>query len=214
MNLTTTLIFAAWVIQPLIMIFRGKKTVPLIILRVIASLLMIYGAIGFFSHSLLTIERLDALLKTVEWPMGRVNNVLTTDEGYLIAPHTNSGRIQIYDSELNFIRGWTIDSRGGSFILKGPENDSFTIYTSRGSNIFTYDLEGNLLSSEKYSDYQADYMALRQDGIGMKFPTPFYLLTLAYPMLAWLFGIIGLGMHMVMVVLDKISKKREEEIYE
>lgn len=183
----------------------NKKFNLMSVIRLIGALLFICGAIGFMGILFSSGGKL-TLPETVEWPIGKTDNVLKTEDNIYIVPHQSADRIQIYNSELEFIRGWNIDTGGGMYKLVPIDNNQFTIYTVRGDIKYIYDIEGNLISEEE--PYQTDYSKLPSEGMTVEIPTPFYLIFLTNPAMAWTTALIGLALTMVM----KKSKKEKREM--
>jgi GntP family permease len=80
-------------------------------------LLILIGAGGFFAAALSA----TGVIKpptSFEWPAGYVRGVVTAVDGKHIVPLILSGRLQIYDSQWHFIRGWNVDASGGDFKVR------------------------------------------------------------------------------------------------
>jgi hypothetical protein len=156
------------------------------ILNFLASACIIIGAMGFFGPSLSS--SLDGLT-SFEWPVGSTNAALRYPDGSIVVPHEPSGRVQIYDRSLHFIRGWSVNAGGGSFKLFPAEKNTFYLFSARGRQKFHYDLNGNILSSQSYSgSYPEDSSSL----VRVSIPTPFYLLVFTHPIASWFVGAFGI----------------------
>jgi hypothetical protein len=158
------------------------------ILNFLASVCIIIGAMGFFAPSLSS-KNLDGLTTSFEWPVGSTNDALRYPDGSIVVPHEPSSRVQIYDRSLHFIRGWSVDTRGGSFKLFPLKKNTFYLFSARGSQKFHYDLNGNMLSSQSYS---GSYPENRSSLVRVSIPTPFYLLTFTHPIASWFVGAFGI----------------------
>jgi hypothetical protein len=75
---------------------------------------VLIGASGFFAAALSAVG-IFKLPSSREWPAGYVSGVVTTPDGKYIVPLVPSGRVQLYDSQWHFIRGWNVDAGGGDF---------------------------------------------------------------------------------------------------
>ena len=131
MNLPVIIITAmltVWILQAVVVALSVKSFTWKAGLNFIASACLVIGALGFFGSALSATGGLSWLPSTFEWPIGGAENVLITSDGTHIVPHTASGRIQIYDKDLNFLRGWNIDAGGGTFILVPAGDNDFYIY--------------------------------------------------------------------------------------
>jgi hypothetical protein len=157
------------------------------ILNFLASVCIIIGAMGFFVPSLSS--SLDGLI-SFDWPVGSTSTALRYPDGSIVVPHEAYGRVQIYDRSLHFIRGWSVNARGGSFKLFPAERNTFYLFSARGNQKFHYDLNGNILSSQNYS---GSYPENSSSLVRVSIPTPFYLLTFTHPIASWFvlaFGIL------------------------
>src|ERR1700746_137699 len=79
------------------------------------SLVMI-GAAGFFVIGLSGA----GILKTpssFEWPAGYVKGIAGMADGTYIVPLVPPGRVQLYDHEWKFLRGWNVNASGGAFTV-------------------------------------------------------------------------------------------------
>lgn len=85
--------------------------------------LTVLGAGGFFA-CMLSAEGILKLAKHREWPAGYVEGIAKTSQGEYIVPLVPSGRIQLYDSQWHFLRGWNVDAEGGEFTVhSAPDHD-------------------------------------------------------------------------------------------
>lgn len=180
------LFFLGFIANGIVVFFSQKGFQLKSVVNRVAGVLLIVGAAGFFG----TMAFSSANLETAkfEWPIGTTLSAYPhTDNSYIVL-HEPSGRIQIYDGSLKYIRGWGVNAYTGSFNLLPAEDDTFFIYTARGEMKYLYDLEGNLLSSEKYSDtfpYKKEHLEK------LSIPTPFYLWGFTNPAKAWVLMILG-----------------------
>lgn len=130
--------------------FSLRERAPKKWFGVVGGLLVMYGVTSFFLTGLCADCGTDIVPTHFEWPMGLTNGILTTPSGMHVAPHDAAGRVQIYDSNWKFVRGWHIDGGGGTFKLCALEGERFEAITARGNSKFTYDLNGTLISASKY----------------------------------------------------------------
>lgn len=174
-------------------------------LNLLASACIAIGGLGFFGTGLSATGELQWLSDTFEWPVGSAEGVLITSDGTHIVPHTDSGRIQIYDEDLNFLRGWSIDAAGGVFQLYPAGDGDFYIYTARGSRKYHYDIYGTLLTWENYSP--GSYSRFAGAGHDVRIPTPFYLLVFSSTLYSWFVAVIGFGL---LAIVRKLKKKEKD----
>jgi hypothetical protein len=110
----------------------------------ILSFLVLIGAGGFFAAALSAMGVIK-LPASREWPAGYVNGVVTTGRGDHIVPLMPSGRIQLYDAQWHFIRGWNVDAAGGDFKVEYTPEGLIEVFTARGSHHYSFTEDGRLI---------------------------------------------------------------------
>ena len=154
--------------------------------RLLAGALGLMGAIGFFGAAFSAVGGLD-WLGSFEWPVGRASGVVTLLDGTHVVPHTPTGRIQLYDANRRFLRGWRIDASGGIFTPRVNAEQQIEIDTARGDLRLVYDAQGKLISRTQYDDgASASRLAAPADARTMVIPTAWYAWPLTSPFYAWL----------------------------
>lgn len=160
---------------------------------VIGYFLFLYGLGGFLGSALVAIGTI-RLPNDLEWPFVFAQGYVTTPDGIHIAPNTPTGRIQLYDANWHFIRGWNIDAAGGTFLLLPAEGEQVEIITERPVKQgwhYVCDLHGKVLSKDslapkrKYSDFTESEKS-------HSIPTYPWLWPLAHPVGTWALFAIGL----------------------
>jgi hypothetical protein len=187
-SVLTLLLLAVWIIQALFIVFTQKKFSWRSVLNFVASACMIVGALGVFGTDLSANAGL-GFSKSFEWPIGSASGAVKLSDGTIIVPHGPTGRIQVYNQDLEFQRGWHIDAGGGVFKLVPADENSFYIYTLRNGMEYQYDADGSLLSSEQYT---GSYSEVISPAFSVSIPTPFYLMVFTNPLYSWVVGLIGL----------------------
>lgn len=172
-------------------------------LSLVASACLVVGAFGFFGTALSSTGALNFLPRSFEWPNYGSDEALQLASGEFVVPHTASGRVQVYDTDLEFVRGWTISASGGAFALTPSEGTRFYVYTARQNRKLEYDVLGNLLSS---SGYGGAYPRENSSHRSVELKASPFLWPFTDPFAAWLFAAVGIGLA---VLSDKL-KAREE----
>jgi hypothetical protein len=156
---------------------------PLIAIGVVAFVAQGFSALGGFNW----------LPETFEWPAGSVDDVITTANGLHVVPTNAAGRVQVYDADWNFIRGWHIGpGASGAFVLRPLDGDRFEIFTARGDHHYVFNTGGELISEGTYPG--ADYDKVSGAGRSAVVPTPWWLWVFTSPLIAWLVGTAGFAM--------------------
>ena len=192
-----------WVVQATRFAFNKRDNQAELIPAFAASACLLIGAFGFFGSALSSYGGLNFLPHSFEWPNQGSDAALRLPDGEFVIPHTASGRIQVYDAELSFLRGWTIDAEGGVFALAPSQGSRFFVYTARGNYQFEYDVAGNLLSSRKY---QGPYPRNHDSHRIVELTISPLLWPFTDPIAAWLFAIVGM---LLVIYLDKSKAQRK-----
>ena len=180
---------AVWVVQAIRFAFAERDSKRGLVLRFVASACLLAGALGFFGSALSSLGGLNFLPPSFEWPNYGSDAALKLPDGQFVVPHTATGRIQVYDLDLSFVRGWTIDADGGVFALAPSQDNRFFAYTARGNKRIEYDVSGNLLSSEYY---RGPYPRKNDSHLNIELKVSPILWPFTNPIAAWLLGIVGL----------------------
>jgi hypothetical protein len=163
------------------------------------------GAIGFFGSALSSIGGLNWLPKSFEWPVGNAKGVVTTADRFFVVPHVPSGRVQIYDANWKFLRGWHVDARGGSFRLHISNGNQINVMISRGQRHYVFDLDGTLVRNEPYS--QAAYDSFPKASSSYAVPTAPWLWIFTSPACSWLAIAFGALLLFLKNRLDRRTEK-------
>jgi hypothetical protein len=170
---------------------RRTKSAGTLICGVAGLLLIAYGMLGFFGAFLSATGRLPWRSEDTAFPMGRVEGAVIDADGLIYCPSPSWGRIQLYDRDKRFIRGWFVNAFGGEFRIHVNAQNQLEVATARRRMLYVFDREGHLLSSashepQSYADFDS------RTGSVIWIPTPFYLLPLTHPVVAWLVAAAGM----------------------
>jgi len=133
----------------------------------LGGLFVVLGAAGFFGAMLSSAGML-SLPPSFEWPPGYVSGVVTLPGGSRAVPLEPSGRLQIYDPDWRYQRGWQIAAEGGPFKIVTAQPEKIEVYTLRGRHHFTYSEDGQLLANETYTQ---PYGLVLSEGSSQVVPT-------------------------------------------
>lgn len=172
--------------------------------RLFAAMCIGVGSLGFFGTALIAIGALNQLPTSFEWPVGYATGVVSTKDNYFVVPHTPSGRVQIYDSNWRFLRGWNVDAGAGTFKLHITDTNRIHVVTARGRMHYVYDLNGKVVLIENYSATGRSYSSFPEEGHSYLVPTPVWLWSFTSPLYSWLTAVIGLGLF---TLNDKLMRK-------
>lgn len=188
-------LFAGVMMAAAILWVRGWRKWPLLL----AGAMVAVGGVGFMGQVLSAVGGLNWLPESFEWPAGAVEGMITTPSGLRIVPTTAAGRVQLYDADWNFLRGWHIGpGASGAFALRPLDGDRFEVITARGDHRYVFSTQGDLLSAGTYPG--EEYERFSGAGVPAVVPTPWWLWVFTNPLHAWLvfaggFAVFGLACY-------------------
>jgi hypothetical protein len=155
--------------------------------------LIMVGIVSFMGQAASATGGLNWLPETWQWPVGSADGVITTQNGLHVVPTIAAGRVQVYDPEWHFLRGWHIGPGAtGVFALRPLERDQFEVFTARGDNRYVFNTNGKLISSGKYPG--EDYETVSQAGRPAAIPTSWWLWAFSSPDRSMLVGMAGFAL--------------------
>lgn len=161
----------------------------------ISGLVVTIGASGFFAILLVSTGTI-TLPNSFEWPAGDVSGVVETWDGKYLVPLVPVGRLQIYDSSWHFLRGWQVNTNGGSFTVENSPNNEILVSTSR-----VYHRFGSVDEARRYvftengkliSEISPNYSGVTESEDYMSVPTRRLLWIFSSPYLSGGFGLTGM----------------------
>src|SRR5262245_12266351 len=125
--------------------------------------------------------------------MWLVDGAVVDADGLIYCPSPPWGRIQVYDRDKRFVRGWSVNAFGGTFRIHVDRDNHVEVAMARRRMLYVFDREGHLLSGasydpRSYSDFDS------WQGRTIVIPTPFYLVPFTHPLFAWLVALAGMLM--------------------
>ncbi len=105
--------------------------------------LIILGYIGWFGPFL------GGALFPNEVPIGHCLGVVVDHQNRIYLGEGFYGKIQVYDSEGNFLKGWPVDAAGGVFRMRLSDQNKLEVATVRTNRLLTYDANGQLLETKE-----------------------------------------------------------------
>lgn len=171
-----------------------KLSRPRRVLRFCTACAVSYGGLAFLSSALAAVGGLP-FWASREWPAGYAGGVVRDSAGRYIVPQSYSGRIQVYDHQRRFVRGWFVPSGGGALTVRVISGDRIEASTARKQGRFLYSGDGTLVESGTYAPRSYPDMEPTHSE-WVRFPTPLFLWPFSNPFIAWglgLLGMIGLG---------------------
>jgi hypothetical protein len=178
-----------------------KKRKPIVLACVVA-VLFAYGWTAFVVQALGACGGLPFLGDKFEWPIFFTSGTVEDSLGQRYVPHTAAGRIQMYDREGKFLRGWFVDAGGRVFKLHVTEDDELEVFIARGDWHLVFAADGSLLREGPYAGESYDALPVGPY-CEITLAVPWYLFPLTSPFVAWLTGVAGM---VGMVLFNKYTK--------
>jgi hypothetical protein len=135
------------------------------VLKILIVILFMIGIVGWSIPALFSLFNMSYPPK-IELPLGHPKGVAVDKLGNIYCGSQFYERIQAYDSEGKFIRGFNVGFRRGSgsvfsFIINGNNELHIHVYHALLTNVgmidylIIYDLEGNLINTEEFPSKHA-----------------------------------------------------------
>jgi hypothetical protein len=115
-----------------------------------------------------------------------VKGIARTPGGLYVVPLTTPGRVQLYDSNWHFVRGWQVDTYGKDFKVACNSGGVIDVFTRARRSFFNE--AGEQLPDEESAPGPVNLPS--EDSFRLV-PTPPLLLPLSSPLFAWLLLILG-----------------------
>jgi hypothetical protein len=122
-------------------------------------------------------------------PVGHASGVVDLRSGVHVVPLGHAGRIQLYDADWRFLRGWQLDAGGGTFALDRLAGDRIQAASVRLQRLYVFDVDGRLLSTRTYGRQSFD--AFGRNGHSVTVPTHPLLWVWSGPFCSWLTAVLG-----------------------
>ncbi|MHC4713418.1 MAG: NHL repeat-containing protein [Planctomycetota bacterium] len=209
-----------------------------LVLRTVAVILVLLGSAGwfggFFAHSL----EPDYVDRNTQLPLGWLEGVAVDNHGRIYCGLQFYSRIQVYDADGRFLRGWFLDAAGGVFRLRISKSGQLEVATVRNDMLYTYNADGELVEKRTqaghlYGEFgaESEYLATGPDGAeyrakGFPWPrivkrdasgashtvvsVPIHLWFMMGPLPAWGFSAIGI---VLLLGTDKRFTKEFKKVF-
>lgn len=189
------------------------------VLKLSAGALLLLGFVGWFGGALMLIHKPGWISSNTQLPLGDLHCIAVDSQGRIYCGLGFYSRIQVYDDQGRFLRGWWIDATG-RLRLHMAEGDRLEVEAIRRDRIFTFDPNGTLIESRQETEAQREDFDRRDqlpvaDARGRTFAVrsklfwprvvredqagrttiismPWYLWPIMGPLPAWLFFFVGI----------------------
>jgi hypothetical protein len=153
---------------------------------------VLVGGCSWFAYALIG-EQILSVPNSFELPAGYVSGVRTMADGDHVVPLQAESRVQIYDANWRFLRGWEVYGEGPMTLECFPDG-TFVVYQDKPPFQYTYAEDGELISRAPFYEElnplpsQGPYVEVPTSGVGWLLSSP----TASYGML--ILGSIGLAL--------------------
>ncbi len=135
-----------------------KDTLPVVrnmkkLGTILSLLLILMGFIGFIGGALITMGVIDY---DKEVPLGDIKGIVVDNEGHVYIGLGFYGKVQVYDSNGEFINNWVVGASGGTFNIDLTEDQNIIISTARGDRQILYDQNGKVLSKKSIDNIYSE----------------------------------------------------------
>jgi hypothetical protein len=120
---------------------------------ILSLLLILFGFIGFISGALIT---MGVINYEKELPLGDIKGIVVDNKGHIYLGLGFYGKVQVYDTEGEFIKNWKVDASGGTFNIELTEDQDILISTARGNKQLLYDQKGKVLSKNSIDNIYSE----------------------------------------------------------
>jgi hypothetical protein len=114
--------------------------------KTLGALMALVGGAGFFSGFIFSSGTDQHALRSFEFPLSDVQSMVVDSQGRIFVALAFYGRIQRYDSQGRFQRGWAAQSEGGPFALGLRGKDTIVTEVGRRQAQLLFDPDGRLLA--------------------------------------------------------------------
>lgn len=112
-----------------------------------AGLFVATGSLAWFLPVFVQISKGRMISTSTDWPVGYSTEYARTSTGMYAVPHESVGRVQVYDAQKQFLRGWNIDANGGAISVAVTPQDQIEVRTARTRNLLLFAIDGSLVAS-------------------------------------------------------------------
>ena len=166
----------------------------------------VYGALAFGVPAFIGAVQPTGIGARTELPMGWVENAFVDRDGTIYCASTPWSRVQVYNRDKRFLRGWFVDASGALMIRLDADGHVRVLAARNPGREFVFDTQGQRLWTESYAVRKLHDCEIAEDFVTI--PTSWYLLPFAHPELGWL--VCFLGMAMIIVTSKRRVRHRQQ----
>ncbi|NQX76958.1 hypothetical protein [Gilvibacter sp.] len=124
------------------------------LVRIFSGAFILWGLLNFIGASLISSGNINY---NKELPLNGVEDFAVDSEGNIFLGLQDFGKVQMYNSNGQFIRNWQVDKSGGTFTLKITGKDELVIYSIRNNSLTYYNSLGSTITPQKKQTETIEY---------------------------------------------------------
>jgi len=155
-----------------------EKSKKVLLLETLSLILFIVAILGWFGSTL--IRKTDIVQPNTELPYAHLRGIVVDEQNNIYLGVQYFGRIQMYDAQGCFQKGWFIESDGGLFRLKTNDQGQLEVATARTNLHYTFDQNGNIISVTENSESFDNFTEINEYEVRSKDGT---IYTITFPMI-------------------------------
>jgi hypothetical protein len=185
---------------------RNKGHRAMWALRCLCGFVLAFGAFAFLVPAAAVVGGLKFIGNDVEWPPGRSSQVVIDPQQNHIVVMNWIGRIQIYDAQRRFVRGWWFPGGGdGQVKLRFLEKGNLQVWQGKQYRSFVFTPAGKPFRQTKITPEEFEIVQ-GEPYTSATFTTPWYLWPLTHPVYGWLTAAAGMAGSVVLEIAEKRLK--------
>jgi hypothetical protein len=106
------------------------------------------------------------------FPLTKIEKISVNKSGYIFALSRVFNRLQVFDKEGEFIRGWFVQIQDPSYDLYTDEGDHIVLATEQPPKIITYNVAGQILLEKRIGnedEFNKNAHSTKRDALGNTF---------------------------------------------
>jgi hypothetical protein len=144
---------------------RKHKTKTKKAVAAVSVTLFFLGFMGFFGGFLAASRMLNWIPEGFEFPLADIKSIDVDEQGRLYTASGFYNRIQIYDANGEFLRGWSVRGfTGGKIKMRIINKYEVEIASSGDKKIYVFEENGNLLRFTDFSKDRSFYYSFEHNG--------------------------------------------------
>ena len=134
----------------------------------VAVVLLVLGAVGFLGGVFVGICQPTWISPATQMPLGGLGSIVVDKRGDIYCGLEFYSRIQVYDAQGRFLRGWWVDGgAGGTWRLQLTDDGLLEVEAGRRGRIHIFDGNGVLCEQSKQSESQRESVNDRNQFVAM-----------------------------------------------